>query len=88
MCLESWKCELNDLDKNPILRMYKLIKTNLSMEPYLNLIEEAKYRRLLTKLRLSSHNLEIERGKNTKPVTLLSKDYVSCAVLLMTNCIL
>ena len=67
--IESWKCELNDLDKKPILRMYKLIKTDFSMEPYLNLIKEAKYRRSLTKLRLSSHNLEIERGRHTKPVT-------------------
>ena len=55
--------------KKPILRMYKLIKTNFSMEHYLNLIKEAKYRRSLTKLRLSSHNLEIERGRHTKPVT-------------------
>ena len=31
--------------KTPILRMYKLIKTDFSMEPYLNLIKEAKYRR-------------------------------------------
>ena len=67
--IESWKCEPNELDKNAILRMYKLIKTDFSMEPYLNLIKEAKDRRSLTKLRLSSHNLEIERGRHTKPVT-------------------
>ena len=66
---ESWKCDLNDLYKEPILRMYKLIKADFSMEPYLNLIKEAKYRRSLTKLRLSSHNLGIERGMHTEPVT-------------------
>ena len=76
--IESWKCELNDLDKNPILRMYKLIKTDFSMEPYLNLIKEAKYRRSLTKLRFSSHNLEIERGRHTKPVTPVIE--ISCIV--------
>ena len=45
---ESWNCELNDLDKNPFLRMYKLIKTDFSMEPYLNITKEAKYRRSIT----------------------------------------
>ena len=80
--IESWKCELNDLDKNPILRMYKLIKTNFSMEPYLNLIKEAKYRRSLTKLRLSSHNLEIERGRHTKPVTpVIERLCIVCGVI-------
>ena len=53
------------------------------MEPSLILIKEAEYRRSLTKLRPSSHNLEIERGRHTKPVTLLSRYYVSSVMLLM-----
>ena len=80
--IESWKCELNDLDKNSRLRMYKLIKTNFSMEPYINLIKEAKYRRSLTKLGLSSHNLEIERGRHTKPVTpVIERLCIVCGVV-------
>ena len=86
--IESWKCELTDLDKNPILRMYKLIKTNFSMEPFLNFIKEAK-----TDGRLQNYasaliiwKSSMEGIRNQWP--LLSNDYVSCVVLLMTNCAL
>ena len=62
--------------------MYKLIKTNFSMEPYLNLIKEGKYRRSLTKLRLSSRYLEIERGRHTKPVTpVIERLCIVCGVV-------
>ena len=86
--IESWKCELNDKDKNPILRMYKLIKTNFSMESYLNLIKKPN-----TDGRLKNYasaliiwKSSVEDIRNQWP--LLSKDYVSCVVLLMMNCIL
>ena len=39
------------------------------MEPYLHLIADFRYRNALTRLRTSSHTLEIERGRYTTPKT-------------------
>ena len=40
------------------------------MEPYLLLVKNYRYRIALTKLRASSHTLQIERGRYTRPKTL------------------
>ena len=39
------------------------------MEPYLYLVKESKYRIEISRLRASSHVLEIERGRYTRPKT-------------------
>ena len=39
------------------------------MEPYPRLISNLRYRNALTRLRTSSHTLEIERGRYTTPKT-------------------
>ena len=39
------------------------------MEPYLYLFEESKYRIAISRLQASSHVLEIERGRYTRPKT-------------------
>ena len=39
------------------------------MEPYLYLVKNPKYRIAISKIRTSSHKLEIERGRYTRPKT-------------------
>ena len=65
----EWKCKLSNLTQNPILRTYTLFKTDFHSEPYLETVTNSKYRTALTKFRTSSHTLEIERGRHTKPIT-------------------
>ena len=45
------------------LRTYRLFKNNISLEPYLSMKNDEQ-RILLSKLRISNHNLEIERGRH------------------------
>ena len=59
---------INDMEIYPKLRTYKLVKTNLQFEPYLY-ITIPKYRSSLSRFRLSSHDLQIERGRYTRPKT-------------------
>ena len=56
----AWREEVQNIDKNPILRSYKTYKSEFGMEPYLYLISNLRYRNALTRLRTSSHTLEIE----------------------------
>ncbi len=46
---------------------YKTHKNRIFFEPYLQIITNRKYRRMLAKLRLSDHCLEIENGRNRRP---------------------
>ena len=50
----------------PVLRTYCIFKKTFSMEYYLTHISNFKLRVLLSKFRLSSHNLEIEKGRQLK----------------------
>ena len=68
--LESqWLADSQNVRKTPILRSYSLYKHGLYFEPYLNSISNVRHRTALTKLRTSSHVLEIERGWYTVPKT-------------------
>ena len=67
--VSTWFINLHDLQLNPILRTYRTIKFDYSMEPYLYLVIKAKYRHSIAKLRCSSQLLEIERGRHTSPKT-------------------
>ena len=67
--ITSWHRELSNIDRNPILRMYKNLKLNFELEPYLDSNIDPKFRVAITKLRASSHTLEIERGRYTRPTT-------------------
>ena len=49
------------------MMIYASYKTNFVTEKYLDLIPVVKHRVALTKLRTSSHNLEIERGRYVRP---------------------
>ena len=65
----QWVSDTQNIPKNPILRSYSLYKHGLYFEPYLDLISDSRYRTALTRLRTSSHVLEIERGRYTVPKT-------------------
>jgi len=66
---QSWRETLYNNDNNTVLRTYRLFKNDFYVEPYLYIIKEAKHRIALTRLRASSHHLEIERGRYTRPKT-------------------
>ena len=51
------------------LRAYRLFKTTFELEPYLYLTKIIKHRVALTRLRISCHSLEIERGRYHKPAS-------------------
>jgi len=62
------KC-MSDLHSYPKLRCYVKFKLDFSTEHYLLNIKDFRIRKCIAQLRLSSHNLEIERGRFTKPIT-------------------
>ena len=66
---QTWLAQVQNLDKNPILRTYNQIKFEYKCEPYLNLIKIPKYRIAFSRFRAGSHSLEIERGRYTNPKT-------------------
>ena len=59
MYLQDWSSQVQLTSEN---RLYKNIKTNFKLEPYLNLNNRA-LRVSLSKIRLSSHIFNIERGR-------------------------
>ena len=62
------KIGLDNSDHNK-LRTYKTFKASFTREPYLDLVQNRNQRSFLTRLRVSSHNLGIERGRHTRPIT-------------------
>ena len=62
--IEDWNAELNDTKKNPLLRTYKQIKTEFTMEPYLDLVQNYRYRKAISSIRTSSHTLAVEYGRH------------------------
>ena len=72
--IDHWKQTLgNQNDNTGKLHLYRKIKTNFQIEPYLEQIKKRKLRRALTALRISAHRLEIETDRYVKN----KKDYVS-----------
>ena len=65
----DWSKPFSDIDTNPGLRTYVDLKTNFTIAPYLCLVDDFKFRNAISKLRSSSHKLEIERGRHTRPRT-------------------
>ena len=65
--ISNWFNNVNNIVRNPLLRTYQKIKTKFQQEPYLYLIKEHKHRVALSRLRASSHTLEIERGRHDRP---------------------
>ena len=71
--VNAWHSDLKNLTKYPILRTYNLFKRKFEREEYLSSVANHKYRTALSKLRSSSHTLEIERGRYTIPITPANK---------------
>lgn len=65
----NWLMEVTNTNRNPILRTYSLFKNEFGLEKYLGAFSDCRYRIAMSKLRSSSHTLEIERGRYTKPKT-------------------
>ena len=65
---QHWLDEINNSVKNSKLRLYKEIKYTFMPEPYL-FFTIPKFRYAISRLRLSSHHLEIETGRYTRPLT-------------------
>jgi hypothetical protein len=55
------KLSLNDDSSKPFL--YRKLKSDIKLEKYLKIERNFKNRQLLTKFRLSDHNIEIELGR-------------------------
>ena len=55
----------NITSPNSKLRTYSLVKNKPGTESYLNTISNTKYRVMLSKFRLSNHELMIEKGRHT-----------------------
>ena len=66
--IDKWNYEIKG-NPSTILKTYALYKSQYVTEAYLDLISNLKHRIALSKLRASSHNLEIERGRYTRPIT-------------------
>ena len=64
---KQWRELINKEDSK--LRTYKLFKTNIGIENYLMGHTNIANRKEFTKLRLSAHQLQIERGRYTVPKT-------------------
>ena len=62
--LTSWRECLNKTNKSLTFRQYK---DNIKPSPYLQHVSNRKHRRVVAKFRLSDHNLEIGKGRHTKP---------------------
>ena len=69
-----------DLQVKPLLRSYRLYKREFTPEYYLDCITLPKYRVSISKIRASSHDLEIERGRYTRPK--IDPDHRLCAFCL------
>ena len=91
---ENWLKQINDLTNNSSLRTYCQLKSDFKIEPYLTHIKNYKFRNALSRLRINSHLLEIERGRHTKPITPVERRLCShCSVVetefhFVTECLL
>ena len=65
--INEWHDGLSARER-PILRTYRLFKSSFGPESYLFNVKNQRYRTAITKLRASSHILEIERGRYSKPM--------------------
>ena len=62
--LDYWKTSVGDKGiESGKLHIYRKIKSEFKMEPYLHQIKQLKYRRAMSMFRISAHRLEIETGR-------------------------
>ena len=58
---------MENINNMPVLRSYCNFETELKMENYLLIIRSFKLRSIVSRFRLSSHSLTIEKGRQVKP---------------------
>ena len=51
------------------LRTYRTLKSSFTREPYIDLVRNRNQRCFLSRLRVGSHNLRVELGRHTRPIT-------------------
>ena len=61
-----WNNEINDTEKNPMLRLYKTFKTEFKPESYIKSISNRRLQKCLSQFRLSSHCLRIHKGRQER----------------------
>ena len=69
MYVEHWLAKMATESK---MRTYRQLKTNFKYEQYLDLVN-SQHRKSLTRFRISAHNLAIERGRYTRPPTIVEE---------------
>ena len=57
---QTWYSSINNSNK---LEMYSGYKHDFELQNYLDFVKDKKFRFALTKLRLASHDLDVERGR-------------------------
>ena len=67
------KLSNSDTNDHNKLRTYKTLKASFTREPYVDLIRNRNQRCFLSRLHVSSHNLQIELGRYTRPITPIDK---------------
>ena len=77
--IQEWAADIADTSKHPILRTYRYIKSSFRTEPYLYLVDD---KRAISQLRCSSHILNVEKGRYTRPRTPLDERLCN-----MCNCV-
>ena len=90
----SWMTDLrNGWEYSSILRIYSLYKIYVGTECYLKHISKPKFRIALSKLRASSHDLDVERGRYVRPkLDINERLCISCHVIedeehFVTDCV-
>lgn len=64
---DQWENEISHLNNESKLRTYKLFKTDLKFERYLEVVKDFEIRKNITRLRISAHSLYIETGRHKRP---------------------
>jgi len=75
-CL-SWVCLMFG---TVIVLIYLLFNPNLMFSEVLGTVQNALFRKVLTRLRLSSHHLKIETGRWHKPCTPIPRNERLCKI--------
>jgi hypothetical protein len=60
--ITAWKKQINQFSDSK-LKLYNICKNNFGLEKYLAIVNNFELRRSFTKLRTSSHRLQIELGR-------------------------
>ena len=71
--VNDWLKNINNTSACPKLRTYCLYKSKFIQEKYFTCMRERKHMIALARFRTSSHNLHIEVGRHTSPITPLEK---------------